>query len=193
MCRSCRGDSSEESSCYPGPCPEWGSWSEWSGCSKTCGGGGSRSRSRECSDNSDSNNKSNGNNRRNSSSNNNDNGSASSNSNPCGFGEGTQRESCGDAGCPRPTWAEWGEWSGCSRTCGGGQRRRWRRCDVVLPPRQSVGFRYEYCVVFQKQKNRLNSPILKISNGNFQYYCAYLYYTKLFKTMKVSMIIFFLN
>ncbi len=43
----CPGDDKEAEECNRDKCPELGPWSEWSGCSKTCGGG-ERLRSRQC-------------------------------------------------------------------------------------------------------------------------------------------------
>ena len=84
------------------PCPvdcEWGSFDEWSSCSKTCGGGEmSRSRSevvlaidggRKCK------------------------------------GEAVETKSCNTNACPVDCqWSNYGDWSSCSTTCGEGLKVR---------------------------------------------------------------------
>ena len=35
-------------------------------------------------------------------------------------------------------WSEWGEWSACSNTCGGGQATRTRKCNNPAPANGGV-------------------------------------------------------
>ncbi|KIH60303.1 hypothetical protein ANCDUO_09452 [Ancylostoma duodenale] len=39
-------------------------------------------------------------------------------------------ETCAAASCP--VWSDWGPWEGCSLTCGQGQERRSRKCQVSM-------------------------------------------------------------
>lgn len=41
------GESEEERECNTNQCPDWTPWSEWSQCTKSCGGG-MRTKLREC-------------------------------------------------------------------------------------------------------------------------------------------------
>ncbi|CAD5234135.1 unnamed protein product [Bursaphelenchus xylophilus] len=43
----CEGTAQDQSACQLDPCPHWGSWSSWTGCSATCGHG-QQTRQREC-------------------------------------------------------------------------------------------------------------------------------------------------
>ena len=76
-------------------CPEWNPWSEWSPCTKSCGGG-ERARARDCVL-----------------------PSYGRGSNELGcLGEGVEREQCSTEVCP--VWTEWGDWTPCTVSCGGG-------------------------------------------------------------------------
>lgn len=78
------------------------SWSEWTECSKTCGGG-SQARSRKCLI---------------------DETGAASN---CGGGL-VELRNCHSQPCPIPcVWKQWSAWHGCSVTCGGGTQQRTRQ------------------------------------------------------------------
>ncbi|XP_071943965.1 uncharacterized protein [Antedon mediterranea] len=88
----------------------WSEWTKWTVCSKTCKSGFAE-RYRMCT-----------------------------NPRPafggaiCS-GNSTQRIECQDSPCPEISWAEWGNWTQCTKSCGGGTTNRRRVClaqdDVV--------------------------------------------------------------
>ena len=80
----------------------WSQWAEWSSCSKSCESYGVRHRSRRVAYQPD-------------------------HISSCP-GRDYEVESCGtDQCCPVDCeWAQWNEWSACSRDCHGGRRRRTR-------------------------------------------------------------------
>ncbi len=90
--------------CNKNDCPEWSPWSEWTQCSKTCGGGQHR-RFRQCTD-------------------------PITNEESFCSGDGEETESCNEEDCPY--WTEWSEWTACSKTCGsGGSKTRVRQCKLL--------------------------------------------------------------
>lgn len=106
MIEACNVDSEICRAKMPKPC-EWSEWGEWEGCSASCGGGSS---ARERSIRKDQE----------------------------YSGEGCQGvlkqiRSCSTQSCNPALdkdvdceWNAWSEWGACSRTCGGGQKERWR-------------------------------------------------------------------
>ncbi|XP_044178032.1 coadhesin-like [Acropora millepora] len=117
--------------CNEHECPvdgNWGEWSPWSDCSRSCGGG-NHSRTREC------------------------NNPAPANGGKQCDGPFRQRDRlCNDHECPVDgIWASWTSWTPCSRTCGdGGIRERARLCDAPKPAFngtycQGVGFQLQEC------------------------------------------------
>jgi len=100
----CEGDSQESTSCNGISCPvncKWGNWGAWSNCSKSCGKGErSHTRKRLIQ--------------------------AKHGGADCG-GLTTVTEACNTQPCPADcTWATWGHWSNCSKSCGGGTQTRIR-------------------------------------------------------------------
>uniref|UniRef100_A0A8C9N6Y6 Hemicentin-1 n=1 Tax=Serinus canaria TaxID=9135 RepID=A0A8C9N6Y6_SERCA len=97
-------------------CPHWGimdgkwsPWSSWSSCSVSCGGG-SRQRTRHCSD-----------------------PAPQFGGHKC-EGSDIQMDFCNSDPCPvHGNWGPWSSWGTCSRTCNGGQTRRYRSCDNPRP------------------------------------------------------------
>jgi len=89
----------------PPPAQEssWSSWSPYSSCTVTCGGG-TQSRTRACSQEGECE-------------------GEGKEEKACGT------EECGVNG----TWSSWGEWSVCSQSCGGGNQTRARECNDPAP------------------------------------------------------------
>ena len=96
------GERNETVSCNENPCPSWTPWTEWSECSASCGGG-TQHRARECTTPTL-----------------NRNGELSCD------GSAFEDRKCNQAKCP--LWTEWGPWSECTKSCGGGTRMKSRSC-----------------------------------------------------------------
>uniref|UniRef100_A0A8C6YIL3 Hemicentin 1 n=1 Tax=Nothoprocta perdicaria TaxID=30464 RepID=A0A8C6YIL3_NOTPE len=108
----CAGSDSQLQLCSEGLCPvdgRWAAWSSWSACTVSCAGG-SRQRTRLCSD-----------------------PAPQFGGHEC-EGNDLQVDFCNSDPCPvHGSWGPWSSWGGCSRPCGGGQRRRHRSCDSPRP------------------------------------------------------------
>mmetsp|Transcript_87137 Transcript_87137/g.154240 ORF Transcript_87137/g.154240 Transcript_87137/m.154240 type:complete len:1080 (-) Transcript_87137:69-3308(-) len=105
---SCEGPASQSQSCNEQACPvdcSWQSWSDWTVCPETCGGGTITRDRKKAHDESDG-------------------------GLPC-IGETHESQTCNTAACPVDCqWGPWSVWSICSKTCGGGVIRRYR--DVAV-------------------------------------------------------------
>ncbi|ELU05195.1 hypothetical protein CAPTEDRAFT_180911 [Capitella teleta] len=121
----CGPDDSEEIPCIEPPCPEdgsWLTWSAWSSCDLTCGGG-TQMRTRECS-------------------------GIKNGGKPC---DGVSEESvgCNEHHCPTDAfWEEWQAWGECSSECGGGIQERTRVCVEALyggDPCDGIGIEQNPC------------------------------------------------
>ncbi|KAK3105311.1 hypothetical protein FSP39_022254 [Pinctada imbricata] len=110
--RDCIGHRSQTQNCSNIPCAvdgQWGDWTNWSTCSKTCGGG-QHFRSRSC-----------------------DNPTPAHGGVNC-TGVLSIMEDCSTYLCPvNGHWGSWGKWSTCSTSCGGGHRTRTRTCGNPFP------------------------------------------------------------
>ncbi|XP_064420214.1 hemicentin-2 [Latimeria chalumnae] len=110
--RPCEGWDVESRMCATKPCPvngQWMGWSSWSVCTMSCGGG-SRQRTRSCFDPPPQN-----------------------GGRPCD-GRDVDVQQCNTQACPvNGNWGSWGSWEECSRSCGGGQTKRYRSCDNPPP------------------------------------------------------------
>ncbi|AWP10692.1 putative hemicentin-1 [Scophthalmus maximus] len=110
--RQCEGNDVHIDFCNSEPCPisgNWGPWSGWGSCSKTCNGGQMR-RYRTC-----------------------DNPRPANGGRACA-GADTQIQRCSTANCPVDgNWGSWQPWGECSATCGGGERTRVRLCNSPSP------------------------------------------------------------
>ncbi|XP_031715320.1 hemicentin-1 isoform X1 [Anarrhichthys ocellatus] len=130
--RQCEGNDVHIDFCNSDPCPisgNWGPWSSWGSCSKTCNGGQMR-RYRTC-----------------------DNPRPANGGRACA-GADTQIQRCSTANCPVDgNWGSWQQWGECSASCGGGERTRVRFCNY---PSSSNGGRP--CPGDSSQLSRCNSP-----------------------------------
>uniref|UniRef100_A0A8C9UEL9 Hemicentin 1 n=1 Tax=Serinus canaria TaxID=9135 RepID=A0A8C9UEL9_SERCA len=108
----CQGPDTQLQLCFRRRCPvdgKWSPWSSWSSCSVSCGGG-SRQRTRHCSD-----------------------PAPQFGGHKC-EGSDIQMDFCNSDPCPvHGNWGPWSSWGTCSRTCNGGQTRRYRSCDNPRP------------------------------------------------------------
>ncbi|XP_071373120.1 hemicentin-1, partial [Centroberyx affinis] len=110
--RQCEGNDVHIDFCNSDPCPihgNWGPWSSWGSCSRTCNGGQMR-RYRTC-----------------------DNPRPANGGRACA-GADTQIQRCSTANCPVDgSWGSWQPWGDCSASCGGGERTRVRLCNSPSP------------------------------------------------------------
>ncbi|MEE6496324.1 hypothetical protein FKM82_002300 [Ascaphus truei] len=108
----CDGQDTQMQICSDKHCPvdgKWSAWSSWTSCSLSCGGG-LRQRARECS-----------------------NPAPKHGGHRC-EGNKIENEVCNSDLCPiHGDWGSWSSWGTCSRTCNGGQMRRYRACDNPVP------------------------------------------------------------
>nr|XP_054769474.1 hemicentin-1-like [Lytechinus pictus] len=108
--RDCSGLSRETRACNVRPCPVdgvFGSWSIWSTCTVSCGGG-QQSRTRICT-------------------------GPLHGGQPC-EGRTDQTIRCNTEQCPvHGNWSDWDVWGVCSTMCGGGIRQRFRSCTKPAP------------------------------------------------------------
>ena len=115
----CLGTHENIQMCNEQPCPVWGTWEQWSDCSVTCGKG-MRSRERSCPV-----------------------------EKACP-GDYDEVQYCGSTECRKyhhslieyylnpisiskcnlASWTEWGDYSSCSKSCGGGLKQRSRACNA---------------------------------------------------------------
>ncbi|XP_078604169.1 hemicentin-1-like isoform X2 [Branchiostoma floridae x Branchiostoma japonicum] len=106
----CEGSDRQTQMCELDACPvdgKWTPWGPWSACSSSCNNG-IRTRTRTCN-------------------------AAEHGGRACP-GEDTQVNFCNSLPCPvHGGWGPWTAWGGCSRSCNGGQRKRYRTCNNPQP------------------------------------------------------------
>merc|ERR1719354_1429064 len=96
----CLGESLEVKACNTQQCPYFSSWSQWSQCSVTCGGG-RQQHSRRC---------------------------VNGVTGDIGCeGPVVEDRACNVQACPQ--WGNWFDWQPCSASCGAGAQKRMRACN----------------------------------------------------------------
>ncbi|XP_036834633.1 hemicentin-1 isoform X2 [Oncorhynchus mykiss] len=110
--RQCEGNDVHIDFCNSDPCPvhgNWGLWSSWGSCSRTCNGGQMK-RYRTC-----------------------DNPRPANGGRACA-GADSQIQRCSTANCPVDgNWGVWQPWGECSASCAGGERTRVKLCNNPSP------------------------------------------------------------
>ncbi len=93
----------------------WGQWNAYGECSVTCGDG-TQTRTRSCID------------------------PSTSDTVACSDLDWDMEESteCNDGECPTASWGDWGPWSGCTASCGGGTRTREQLCNDSDPTDDNI-------------------------------------------------------
>merc|ERR1712240_39658 len=108
----CVGNSTQSVACNTHPCPgdgNWGEWSQFTVCSKTCGTG-VHSRYRECN-----------------------NPPPKHGGAQCA-GPSTESKSCNIQPCAVDGgWSQWSNFTTCTKTCGTGIQYRYRKCNNPIP------------------------------------------------------------
>ncbi|XP_062857960.1 hemicentin-1 [Trichomycterus rosablanca] len=108
----CQGPDTQTQVCTERSCPvdgKWSSWVSWGACSVSCGGG-TRQRTRLCAS------------------------PAPKHGGRQCEGNDVHIDFCNSEPCPiHGNWGPWSSWGSCSRTCNGGQMRRYRTCDNPRP------------------------------------------------------------
>ncbi|XP_039591708.1 hemicentin-1 isoform X2 [Polypterus senegalus] len=136
----CDGTDMQTQVCNERNCPvdgKWTSWMTWTACSVSCGGG-TRQRTRTCTS-----------------------PSPQYGGRQC-EGNDVHIDFCNNEPCPtHGNWGPWNSWGSCSRTCNGGQMRRYRTCDN---PRPANGGRA--CAGADTQIQRCNTDICPV-DGNW--------------------------
>ncbi|XP_019355735.1 hemicentin-1 isoform X2 [Alligator mississippiensis] len=136
----CDGPDTQLQVCNKKLCPvdgKWALWASWTACTVSCGGG-TRQRTRDCSD-----------------------PAPQFGGHKC-EGSDVQIDFCNSDPCPiHGNWGPWSNWGTCSRTCNGGQMRRYRTCDN---PRPVNGGRA--CAGADTQIQRCNTGVCPV-DGNW--------------------------
>ncbi|XP_067391212.1 hemicentin-1 isoform X2 [Emydura macquarii macquarii] len=136
----CEGSDTQMQVCNKRHCPvdgKWATWTSWSACTVSCGGG-TKQRTRDCSD-----------------------PTPQFGGHNC-EGNDIQIDFCNSDPCPiHGNWGPWSSWGACSRTCNGGQMRRYRTCDN---PRPVNGGRA--CAGADTQIQRCNNELCPV-DGNW--------------------------
>ncbi|CAG5863670.1 unnamed protein product [Menidia menidia] len=108
----CEGTDTQSQICKERPCPvdgKWSSWMNWGACTVSCGGG-TRQRARLCAS------------------------PAPQHGGRKCEGNDVLVDFCNNDPCPvHGNWGPWNGWGSCSKTCDGGQMRRYRSCDNPRP------------------------------------------------------------
>lgn len=141
---NCIGDRRQVQSCNEQPCEvhgNWARWQSWSKCSKSCGGG-DQSRMRTCT-----------------------NPPPLHGGRQCS-GRNKETRFCNRRPCPVDgNWADWKQWSRCSRSCGGGTQIRLRTC--TNPPRSNGG---SWCIGSQQERQSCNEDKLCPVDGGWSFW-----------------------
>merc|ERR1712236_130756 len=142
--KKCQGDYKENDVCNDHVCPvdgDFGEWSEWGICSRTCGTGSSH-RSRLCNS-----------------------PAPAFGGEPC-LGEYQESATCNSQECPVDGGYEnWSEWTGCSKTCNTGDRFRSRACNNPEPQHGGKTCFDQHGFGSDKQNEQCNTHTCPVDGG----------------------------